>query len=142
MKKKMKYLLLAGGLMFAISCGNKQKEADDATEVDVNIKDTDTDGEMDADYTIIREEYDQRIQENKDRIRELREAKRDGKQEVDAAYEAKIDELEQRNEEMRNRLSQYEKTDRTGWERFKEEFRHDMDELGEAIGDLFENNKK
>ena len=140
MKTKMKYLLFAGGLMLMVSCGNKneaEKNDADSPDVEVNVED-DKNDDLEAEFTILREEYDQRIEANKEKIRELRDAKREGKKEIDAAYEARIDELEERNEELRRRLNEYEGTDKSGWERFKEEFRHDMNQLGESIEGLFE----
>jgi len=92
-------------------------------------------------YEAFKTEVQVKIKKNNDRIAELRVKRSKPGKAMDEYYETRIVALEKRNAELKVEIDSYDKS-RSDWEQFKREFNHDMDELGEAIEDLFEDNKK
>ena len=85
-------------------------------------------------------ESELKINDNENRIAELKEKMKKPGKVFDALYQKRIDDLEKRNLDMRVRMETYEKN-QSDWESFKTEFNHDMDELGNALKDITVNNK-
>ncbi len=91
-------------------------------------------------WTAFKKEAEEKIAANERRIEELKvKLKKPGKL-LDKMYEDRIEKLRDRNKELRSKIVTYETT-QTDWEKFKEEFNHDVSELGEAINDVFTDNK-
>jgi chromosome segregation ATPase len=92
-------------------------------------------------YEAFKAEAQLKIKKNNDRIAELRVKRSKPGKAMDEYYETRIVALEKKNAELKVEIDSYDRS-RTDWEQFKREFNHDMDEIGEAIEDLFEDNKK
>lgn len=93
-----------------------------------------------AEYEQFKNEAAIKIQKNNERIAELRVKLAKPGKAMDEHYVVKINKLEQDNKDLRVRVDTYDTT-KSDWEQFKREFNRDMNVLGEAIEDLFEDNK-
>lgn len=89
-----------------------------------------------------RAEVNKRIEKNQKRINELRAEAKSKKTEVRKEYDEKVNDLEKQNKKLKVRMDDFKDDTKDGWQKFKKEFNHDMDQLGDAIANLFENNKK
>jgi uncharacterized protein YeaO (DUF488 family) len=85
-------------------------------------------------------EYEAKIQDNENRILELKEKMKKSGKKMDAALTERIEKLEQKNQDLRVRIANFDQT-QTDWQSFKREFNHDMDEIGKALKDLTVDNK-
>ena len=94
-----------------------------------------------AEYEAFKADAQVRIKRNNDRIAELRVKRSKPGKAMDEYYETRIVALEKRNRELKEEIDSYDRS-RSDWGEFKREFNHDMNEIGEAIEDLFEDNKK
>ncbi|HEX2548413.1 MAG TPA: peptidase M23 [Gammaproteobacteria bacterium] len=81
-----------------------------------------------------------RIDENDRKIDQLQTEKKYQKGETKEAYKARIDNLKDRNRELRKRLDDYQPDNKESWEQFKREFNHDMDEFANSFKDIGRNN--
>ncbi len=93
------------------------------------------------DYVNFKKENEKKIRENDKKIADFKTSLENEKQEVKDKYNQKIVDAEKKNNELRKKIADYKK-DNTKWDQFKREFNHDMDELGNAIKDIFKDNKK
>jgi len=92
-------------------------------------------------YEAFKADAQVRIKRNNDRIAELRVKRSKPGKAMDEYYETRIVALEKRNRELKVEIDSYDRS-RSDWGEFKREFNHDMNEIGEAIEDLFQDNKK
>jgi F0F1-type ATP synthase membrane subunit b/b' len=90
----------------------------------------------------MRADIDRRIEKNNSDIEQLKADARMKKKEARREYDEKVNDLESRNHKLRERYDASKAESKDDWENFKKEFNHDMDELGNAIQDLFRDNKK
>jgi hypothetical protein len=90
----------------------------------------------------MRADIDRRIERNNSDIEQLKADARTKKKEAKREYDEKVNNLESRNHTLREKYNTYKAESKEDWENFKKEFNHDMDELGDAIQDLFRDNKK
>lgn len=82
------------------------------------------------------------INENNERIAELKlKMKKTGKS-IDAQYEKSIDALEQKNKDLKVKMETYKNDANADWQSFKREFNHDIDGVGQALKDLRVDNEQ
>jgi len=126
------------------SCSTPAEKVEDSKE-NVNQKQRDLDQakkEHAEQYRQFREESENEITANEQRIEELKVYSKDKKKEAKIAYEKQIDDLEARNERMKEKLNAQKEDNHDKWESFKKEFKHDMQELKSSLQDLGKNNVK
>lgn len=82
-----------------------------------------------------------RIEKNRQDIADLKAKAKTKKAESKKQYDKTINDLEKKNDELNAKLDNYGDESKEKWENFKEEFNHDLDRMGQAIGDLFRDNK-
>jgi len=126
---------------------NKEAAQKDLAKEKEDLREAQKDVNEAADRVATITEYEQfknetaiKIQKNNDRIAELRVKLAKPGKALDEHYVVKINKLEQDNKDLRVRVDTYDTT-QNNWEEFKREFNRDMDVLGNAIEDLFEDNK-
>jgi chromosome segregation ATPase len=140
------FTVLSAGLT-GCQANNKKAAEKDLAEAKEDLREAQKDVNAAADRVATMEEYDQykketaiRIQKNNERIAELRVKLAKPGKALDEHYVVKINKLEQDNKDLKVRVDTYDTT-QSNWEEFKREFNRDMDVLGNAIEDLFEDNK-
>ena len=134
--------LLISVLFFISSCESKQQKVEDAQQ---NLQDAkqdlhDAKNDLNSEYPAFREAEEREINDNENRIAELKRKINTGGKPLDNDRAARIQKLEDRNAELRSRLYGYEKA-HTDWETFKRDFKRDMDEFGNSIRNFPDNNK-
>jgi chromosome segregation ATPase len=143
-------MLMAGaGLTSCETSGQKVDNAkSDVQDAKQDLRDAQNDANAEAqkaayaeEWRVFKLETNVKIQENENRIAELKAKMKNTGKTLDALYAKNVDALEQRNQELKARLSAYDKG-QSDWESFKREFNSDMDGLGQAFSDLTVNNKK
>lgn len=141
MKKTFFYAAFAviiTGSVFT-SCQSKEKKVENAKE---NVQDANQElkkaqRELSSEYPEYRTKAELKIDDNKQRIAELREKLyKPGKAPLDEMRKKRIDELEQRNNDLRNKLYGYENERTTDWEAFKSEINTDVESIRTALKDL------
>jgi len=116
------------------------KEKEDLREAQKDVNEAADRVATIAEYEQFKNEAAIKIQKNNERIAELRVKLAKPGKALDEHYVVKINKLEQENKDLKVRVDTYDTT-RSNWEEFKREFNRDMDVLGNAIEDLFEDNK-
>lgn len=147
--KKIVYLssiitLFAGVLLYSCDTtpkdGITENEVKDTVVIEENKDVVTVRVATSEEWAAFKKDAEDRIEANEKRIEELKvKLQKPGKL-LDKMYENRIIKLREQNQELRKKINTYETT-QTDWEKFKEEFNHDMDELGNAINDLFTDNK-
>ena len=135
----MKTNMLITAIVLAVfttfySCESKQQKVEDAQQ---NLQDAkqnlrDAKNELNNEYPAFRQAEEREINDNENRIAELKRKINTGGKPLDKDRADRIQKLEDRNAELRSRLYGYEKT-RSDWQTFKNDFKRDMDEFGNAI---------
>ncbi|NGF76834.1 hypothetical protein G5B10_13185 [Fluviicola sp. SGL-29] len=82
---------------------------------------------------IYKAETEKVIENNKERITDLKLQATKEKENVRTENLKKIEELERQNNNMKNKLFDYHASDNNKWDKFKSEFTRDMDELRAEI---------
>ncbi len=82
------------------------------------------------------------INENKNKIADLRIKKANENQDIKVKYDSKVLALENKNNALQNRIDNCENTKPSAWSAFKKEFTSDMDDLADAIYNFGIDNKK
>jgi hypothetical protein len=166
--KKVSAWSIALGTALLFSCSDASKKEDgvkndwDHNQPADNVDNAATEFREDADHATVRTEetvedanntwrrerdemradIDRRIEKNNSDIEQLKADARMKKKEARREYDEKVNDLESRNHKLRERYDASKAESKDDWENFKKEFNHDMDELGNAIQDLFRDNKK
>ena len=82
-----------------------------------------------------------KVNENENKIAELKAKMKKTGNSIDAIYAKKIEELEQKNKDIEVKVETYKNDRSSDWESFKREYNHDMTELGQALKDMTIDNK-
>ncbi len=141
MKKTFFYAAFAVILTGSVftSCQSNVKKVENAKE---NVQDAKQElrkaqRELSSEYPEYRTNAVSKIDDNKQRIAELREQlNKPGKAPLDEMRKKRIDELEKRNNDLRNKLYGYENERSTDWDAFKSEINTDVESIGTALKDL------
>ena len=64
------------------------------------------------------------------------------KKQARADYEEQLNELKERNEKLKSRMQEYREEGRSNWEAFKKQFNDDMDNVGKSISAQAEKNNR
>lgn len=118
------------------SCSSDQNtEKETASELKTEIVETKNEV-SDEIWTAYKDEIQGRIDANKDRISNLRDAKRDANSKLSKEeYKAKIDELQDRNQRLREKLAEYP-MNRTDWEEFKAGVNEEVGSIGRSLDEI------
>jgi len=147
MKKTFFYIasaMIITGTVFT-SCQSNVKKVENAKE---NVQDAkqelkEAQRELSSEYPEYRTKAELTIDDNKQRIAELREKlNKPGKATFDEMRKKRIDELEKRNNDLRIKLYGYENERYTDWDAFKSEINTDVESIGTALKDLGKENSK
>lgn len=96
-----------------------------------------------ADYKKFKKDAEMKIENNKQKIAELKAKKSSENKEVKEKYDKRVATLEEKNNELKQKVNSYNETSNSAkWASFKREFNHDMDELGKAMKDIGKDNTK
>lgn len=131
----------------SITFGQESKKQDDACKNIVEIKDEkkliQSRLNNDADYNQYKNEMDEKIIQNKNRIEKLKVNTSPHSQKAENdAYDKAIVALTQKNEYLKNKIYDSFMTKTCAWPSFKAEFDEEMDALQLAISNLEKKNKK
>ncbi|PLX02142.1 MAG: hypothetical protein C0595_11920 [Marinilabiliales bacterium] len=136
--------MFMAGTVFTSCQSSDQKDGDEnamlnKTEHDMQVMqndDSDTPKMATADeWETFKLESELQINNNKIRIKELKEKIKKTGVILDSDYTKKIENLEKKNKDLKTKLEKYDK-EQSDWGKFKREFKHDMDELGKAFKDV------
>lgn len=127
-----KILVLAIALFTGVvaNAQTKAKAETDNSKVTVDYKQDDKES--------FKQEINEKIAKNEQKIAEMRADAKKDKDKMDAKVQKKIDDLEARNNKLRDKINSYD--GKSDWAKFKKEVNHDANELGTAIADVFKDN--
>lgn len=94
------------------------------------------------DVQLFKKDALRKINENKQKITDLKIKNANENQDVKVKYDSKLLALENKNNALQNRIEGYENTKPSAWNSFRKEFTTDMDELADAIYNFGIDNKK
>lgn len=82
-----------------------------------------------------------KVEKNKDDIEDLKMVAKTKAGDAKLRYEQAIDQLRAENERLEANIEANKENINEQWDNFKVDFNHDMDKLGNAIAELFQDNK-
>jgi hypothetical protein len=89
-----------------------------------------------ADFEQFKLEAENKIEENKKKITELRLADADLSMDLKKKYDKKITALQEKNDKLQKQIDESADTKTSKWTEFKKEFNQDMNELTDAIKNI------
>ncbi|MGN6493152.1 MAG: hypothetical protein ACTHLE_14225 [Agriterribacter sp.] len=89
-----------------------------------------------ADFEQFKLEAENKIEDNKKRITELRLADADLSADLKKKYDKKITALQEKNNKLQKQIDESANTKTTKWTEFKREFNQDMNKLTDAIKNI------
>lgn len=128
-------LLIASSLTGCFSSGEKKEQAEEkAAEANEALEKANK--AYLEDVKTYKAETEKVIENNQERIADLKFQAAKEKESLRIENLAKIEELERQNNNLKNKLFDYRGNDSDKWDRFKSEFNQDMDELRKTIAEF------
>ncbi|MFO7525901.1 MAG: hypothetical protein R6W68_10630 [Ignavibacteriaceae bacterium] len=128
-------ILIIAGILFT-SCDNTRDGARDEVE-EANQNMIDAQYEFDKEWQEFKSDAETRINENEEKIADLKESMKSTSANFKTKYENEILTLEQNNIQLRKKLNEYKYDGKNNWNEFKRDFNREVDSVVESLDDIF-----
>jgi len=147
MKTNLLKIVVFSGLAVGLTMGCQSSTEEKAEQVEenlVNAKQDLTIARIDSitEYLKFKEDSESKLQENDNKIADLKEKIKADKASIQTKYEKDVAELDEKNEKWKAKVRDYKEGPKEKWEIFKQDFNREMDDIDKSISAMAHKNTK